>query len=48
MRGPCYIWRDDTQVQVWAENGSDGWGGASWADGIKGSLRRLKNDNEPA
>ena len=35
MRGPCYIWRDDTQVHVWAENGYDGWDDASWADGIK-------------
>lgn len=33
MRGPCYIWRDDTRVHVWAEDGYDGWDESSWAEG---------------
>lgn len=33
MRGGCYIWRDDHRVHVWAEDGYDGWGDSSWADG---------------
>lgn len=33
MRGTCYIWRDDDRVHVWAEDGYDGWGDSSWAEG---------------
>lgn len=33
MRGPCYIWRDDDRVHIWAEDGYDGWDESSWADG---------------
>lgn len=32
MRGPCYIWRDDTRVHVWAEDGYDGWDDTNWAE----------------
>ena len=35
MRGACYIWRDDDRVHVWAEDGYDGWGDSSWAEGRK-------------
>ncbi len=33
MRGPCYVWRDDDRVHVWADDGYDGWDSASWAEG---------------
>lgn len=33
MRGPCYVWRDDNRVHVWADDGYDGWDIASWAEG---------------
>jgi hypothetical protein len=33
MRGPCYVWRDDERVHVWADDGYDGWGDSSWAEG---------------
>jgi hypothetical protein len=32
MRGPCYVWRDDERVHVWAEDGYDGWDDSSWAE----------------
>ena len=35
MRGPCYVWRDDNRVHVWAEDGYDGWDDTSWAEGRK-------------
>jgi hypothetical protein len=35
MRGPCYVWRDDNRVHVWAEDGYDGWDETSWAEGRK-------------
>ena len=37
MRGPCYVWRDDERVHVWAEEGYDGWDDTSWAEGRTGS-----------
>jgi len=37
MRGPCYIWQDDTRVHLWAEDGYDGWDETSWAEGRKRS-----------
>jgi|HubBroStandDraft_4_1064222.scaffolds.fasta_scaffold1610297_1 hypothetical protein len=33
MRGPCYVWRDDDRVHVWAEDGYDGWDDTGWAEG---------------
>ena len=35
MRGTCYIWRDDTRVHIWAEDGYDRWDDTSWAEGRK-------------
>jgi hypothetical protein len=32
-RGASYIWRDDHQVHIWAEDGYDGWNEASWSEG---------------
>ena len=37
MRGPCYVWRDDERVHVWADDGYDGWDDTSWAEGRAGS-----------
>lgn len=37
MRGPCYVWRDDECVHIWAENGYDGWDDSGWAEGRKPS-----------
>ena len=38
MRGPSYIWRDDSHVHIWADDGYDGWVEAGWSDGRKHSL----------
>ena len=35
MRGPCYVWRDDHVVQVWAGDGYDGWDDTGWAENQK-------------
>jgi hypothetical protein len=32
MRGPCYVWRDDIRVHVWAGDGYDGWDETGWAE----------------
>jgi len=37
MRGPCYVWRDDNRVHVWAEDGHDGWDDTGWAESQKHS-----------
>lgn len=29
MQGPCYVWRDDERVHVWADDGYNGWDGTS-------------------
>jgi hypothetical protein len=35
MRGPCYVWRDDNRVHVWAEDEYDGWDDTRWAENQK-------------
>jgi hypothetical protein len=35
MRGPCYVWRDDHGVHVWARDGYDGWDNTGWAENQK-------------
>lgn len=35
MRGPCYVWRDDHVVHVWAGDGYDGWDDTGWAENQK-------------
>jgi hypothetical protein len=37
VRGPCYVWRDDERVHLWADDGYDGWDDTSWAEGRTGS-----------
>ncbi|HUE90355.1 MAG TPA: hypothetical protein VMO26_30085 [Vicinamibacterales bacterium] len=31
MRGPFYVWRDDTSIHIWAADGDDGWRESVWA-----------------
>jgi hypothetical protein len=35
MRGPCYVWRGDDRVHVWAGDGYDGWDDTGWAESQK-------------
>src|SRR5258708_9466365 len=38
MRGPTYIWSDNHEVHIWAEDGYDGWAETGWSEGRKHSL----------
>lgn len=39
MRGPTYLWRDETNLHVWVEDGYDGWDQTGWGESAQGAGR---------